>query len=113
MEDLNSYSSYSSKSRKKTRKLSLLRPLELFGKFVYKNIAKVIKLIAYVVAIATIVIGIAIAFFIFKHVDKFVAISYAIVLGSAIIAFIEFFIIYGIGHIIEQNDKILKRLGHE
>ena len=93
----------------KGRKISFLRPIELFGKFMFNNLSKVIKLIAYAVAIATVVIGVALAVFVYKHVEAFVAISFAVILSSAILAFIEFFLIYGLGHMIEQNNEILKR----
>ncbi|MBR4761604.1 MAG: hypothetical protein IK086_03110 [Clostridia bacterium] len=97
--------------RFKSRRISFLRPIELFGKFLYDNLSKVIKFIAYAVAIATLIIGFIVAYFVYRHVDSFIAISFAVVLATAILAFIEFFLIYGLGHMIEQNNEILKRLG--
>ena len=94
----------------KSKKFKLKDPVDFYGKLVYSRIGKIIKVIAYIVAILTVLVGIGAAFLIFKNQAAFIALSFAVVLVFALVGTIEFFIIYGLGHVIEQNNEILKRL---
>ena len=94
----------------KTADLNLKNPVDVYGKFLYRNLSKTVKFIAYVVAVITLIIGVVAAFLISKSHDGFLAVAIGLFLAFAVIAFIEFFIIYGIGHIIDQNNEILKKL---
>lgn len=85
-------------------------PIDLYGSFLHRNLGKVIKLVAYVVGIVTFLFGLVGAYFIGSKQFKFVIIAIAVILVSAIFALIEFFIIYGLGHIIEQNNEMMNRL---
>ena len=101
-----SIDSFSSKSKN----FKLKDPVDIYGKFLYKNLSKTIKFIAYVVALITLAIGIVVTVIVAKSHSGFLAIGIGLFLAFAVIAFIEFFLIYGIGHIIDQNNEILKRL---
>lgn len=94
----------------KSKKFKLKDPVDVYGKLVYNRIGKIIKVIAYIVAILTVIAGVGVALLIFKRQAAFIAISFAVVLIFAVLGAIEFFIIYGLGHVIEQNNEILKRL---
>ena len=92
------------------KKIKLKNPIDVYGTFLYKNLSKTIKFIAYVVAVITLIIGLVATVFIVKSHSGFLAIGIGLFLAFAVVAFIEFFIIYGIGHIIDQNNEILRRL---
>ena len=94
----------------KSKDFKIKDPVDLYGKLLYRNLGKTVKFIAYVVAIITLLVGIIAAIFIAKSYSGFLIIGLALCLFCAVIAFIEFFIIYGIGHVIDQNNEILKRL---
>ena len=94
----------------KSKNLNFKDPVDLYGKFVYKNLGRVIKFTAYVVAILTFAAGLAFVFLIGLKQVKYIIVALAVLLISAALALIEFFIIYGIGHVIDQNNEILKRL---
>ena len=94
----------------KSKKFKLKDPVDIYGKLVYNRIGKIIKVIAYLVAILTVIVGLCAAFLIFKRQAALIVISFAVVLVFAVIGVIEFFIIYGLGHVIQQNNEILKRL---
>ena len=94
----------------KSKDYKLKDPVDLYGKFLYRNLGKTIKFIAYLVAIVTLFIGVAAVLFIAKSYSEFMAVGFGLLLLFAVVAFIEFFIIYGIGHVIDQNNEILKRL---
>ncbi|MBO4694272.1 MAG: hypothetical protein J5659_07785 [Clostridia bacterium] len=102
----------SSSSRKSKLKLNieLKDPVDLYGKLIYNNLGKTLKTIAYIVAIATILLGFGAAFLIFKKEATYIALSFAMVLVFTAVAAVEFFVIYGLGHSIQQNNEILKRL---
>ena len=95
-------------SNSKKRKVN--NPIDSYGKLVYKNLAKVIKFIAYALAILIVLAGIIGAFFIQMKLHGLTFLAVGLFFAAAVVAFIAFFIIYGIGHIIAQNEEILKRL---
>ena len=104
MEDISSF------SKKSLKKIKNGKPVTAYGGFLYNRLAKVIKVIAYIVAIANLICGLAAAVFIFRMKISYIALSFFAVLVFAAIGTIAFFVIYGIGHSIEQNNEILKRL---
>ncbi len=102
----------SSSSKKPNFKLDfeLKDPVDLYGKLIYNNLGKVLKIIAYIVAVVTILLGFGAAFLVFKRQLTYIALAFAVILLFTAVAAVEFFIIYGIGHGIEQNNTILKEL---
>lgn len=85
-------------------------PAELYGKAIYKNLSGIIKVIAYIAAIFTMLVGFGIAIFIAKKQILYIALSFGVVLFFTVIAAVEFFLIYALGHIIKQNNDIIERL---
>lgn len=106
IEDISS----SSKKSKFKLNIELKDPVDMYGKLIYNNLGKTLKVIAYLVTIFTILLGFGAAFLIFKKQAAYIALSFAAVLVFTAVALIEFFIIYGLGHSIEQNNAILKKL---
>lgn len=106
IEDISS----SSKKSKHKLNIELKDPVDLYGKLIYNNLGKTLKIIAYIVAIVTILLGFGGAYLIFKKQFTYIALSFAVVLVFTAVAAVEFFIVYGLGHSIEQNNEILKRL---
>ena len=77
---------------------------------IFRNIGKIIKIISFVVAIAILLVFVGIAVMLVAVDKTFIAISIGVVIIGAVIAAICLFLIYGTGHIITQNDEIIRRL---
>lgn len=86
------------------------KPVEKYGNAVAKNLGYIIKAISFVVAFSIIILTFVIAFLVFSTQPLYIAISFGIVVVGVIIAAISMFLIYGLGHLIIQNNEILKRL---
>jgi predicted RND superfamily exporter protein len=81
-----------------------------YGNALFKNLGTIIKVISFIIAISLILVVLAVAFLLLKVFDSFFTpIAIGIVILGTIIAAFTFFIIYGIGHVICQNDEILRR----
>lgn len=93
-----------------SKKFNIPDPVDIYGNLISKNLAKIIKCIAYVVAILNLVFGAALAYILYKNLTKFVAISFGIVLVFAVFSAIFFFLIYAVGRVLEQNDYIIKHI---
>ena len=103
--------SSSSKGYKYKSKLKQIpKSLDKYGDGALTKIDKVIKIISFVVAISIALVFalIAIALLLIDKVFLLLAIG-VLIIGIAL-ALIALFLIYGLGHIITQNNEILKRL---
>lgn len=76
----------------------------------FKNIDKIIKSIAYILAICVLVVFLALAAVVFLMDKSFYLISVLILAVGIALALVVLFLTYGLGHIISQNNEILKRL---
>lgn len=76
----------------------------------FKKIDKIIKLIAFVLAIIILVLFLALAAVVFLMDSSLYLISILVLAAGALLALITLFLVYGLGHIITQNNEILKRL---
>ncbi len=85
-------------------------PIEAFGNGVAKNLGNIVKVISFILAFGILILSLILAFFIISKSILSIAICLAIILFGAIFAAIVFYPIYGIGHLICQNDEILRRL---
>ena len=74
-----------------------------------KKIDKIIKLIAFVIAIGTMLLFLAVAAVVFMLDSSFLLIAIGILVLGLIFSLISLFLIYGLGHIITQNNELLKR----
>lgn len=85
----------------------------LTDKYVNKavtNIDKTIKVISFIVAIGIFLIFAAVAGVLVLLDKVFLIVAVGVAVIGIVIAIISLFIIYGIGHIITQNNEILKKL---
>ena len=80
-------------------------PVMAYSSGLYKNLGNIIKAIAFIIAFAIIIVGFVIAFFLFS-----IALSLAAIIVFTLIAACVFFPIFGLGHILCQNNEILKML---
>ncbi len=85
-------------------------PIEKYGNSIANNLGLIIKAISFVTAFAIILIAFAIAFLVFSTQPLYIALSLGIVVVGTILAAIIMFLIYGLGHLIIQNNEIIKRL---
>ncbi len=86
-------------------------PVSAYGNTLFKNLGTIVKVISFIVAIAIIAVVFVAAFLILKIFDSFFTpVAIGIIIVGTVIAAFTFFIIYGIGHAICQNDEILRRL---
>ncbi len=85
-------------------------PVLAYTSGLYKNLGNVIKAIAFVLAFLMIAIGFVIAFFLFTKTAFSVLLGIAAILVFTILAAVIFFPIFGLGHILCQNNEILKML---
>ena len=85
-------------------------PVLAYSNGLYKNLGNIVKAIAFILAFAIIILGFVVAFFLFSKTAFSIAISFAAIIVFTLIAAIVFFPIFGIGHILCQNNEILKVL---
>lgn len=81
-----------------------------YGEFSFKNIAGMIKLIAFVVSIGVALLFLVAAAIVFILDKTLFFLSALIILFGFAIALIFLYLIYGLGLLISQNKEILRRL---
>lgn len=85
-------------------------PVMAYSSGLYKNLGNVIKAIAFVLAFAVIIVGFVVAFFLFSKTSFSIVLSLAAIIIFTLIAACVFFPLFGLGHILCQNNEILKML---
>lgn len=78
--------------------------------FKIKNIDKIVKIIAFVVSIAILLIFIAVAVVLVLIDEIFMIVAVALLILGLLVSLINLFILYGMGHILTQNEKIIEYL---
>lgn len=101
MEDISS----TSKKIKKNE-----NPAMIYADGIYKNLGNVVKAISFILCIGIIILSFIVAFFVFSKTAFSIALSLCIIILGTVLAAIVFFPLYAIGHIVCQNNEILKRL---
>ena len=81
-----------------------------YGEFSFKNIAGMIKLIAFVVSIGVSLLFLVAAAIVFILDKTLIFLSALIILFGFAVALIFLYLIYGLGLLISQNKEILRRL---
>ena len=81
-----------------------------YGEFSFKNIAGMIKLIAFVVSISVALLFLVAAAIVFILDKTLFFLSALILLFGFAVALISLYLIYGLGLLISQNKEILRRL---
>lgn len=85
-------------------------PAMIYADGIYKNLGNVVKAISFILCIGIIILSFIVAFFVFSKTAFSIALSLCIIILGTVLAAIVFFPIYAVGHIVCQNNEILKRL---
>ncbi|MGN0494426.1 MAG: hypothetical protein ACI4F7_12315 [Acutalibacteraceae bacterium] len=99
----------SSSSVPKT-KSSLKAATQNYGNGVFKHLDKIIKAISFIVALGILLIFAAAAVVLVMLDKIFAVVSVALFIVGIVLALISLFLIYAVGHLISQNNEIIKRL---
>ena len=113
MEDISSTSASYRKKSEYAKSVKRTNPIADYSDKVYKNLGKVIKTIAFIIAFFIIAVSFVLAFFLYTS-DKFLmAIALAVIIFGTAVAAVVLFLIYGLGQVLCQNTEILKRLDQD
>lgn len=104
------YEDISSSSTPTVPKRTLKSVTVSYENGIFKNIGKIIKVMAFIVSIGIFALAAVLAAVLIILDKFFVVIAIGIIIIGAVLAAITLFLIYGTGHIITQNDEILRRL---
>ena len=96
--------------KKKAKKALDTVTAKEYSKKAVTNIDKVVKAISFIVAAFVLLVFAAAALVLFLMDKAFLVIAAAVLAVGIVFALIFLFIIYGIGHIITQNNEILKKI---
>ena len=103
-----------SKSKAKANKRIQLpdfgKHIEKYGHGLFKHMGGIIKFIAFVICFAIVIVSFIAAYFFHSNSNFGKILTFSIVGGGTAIALIILFMIYGVGHIICQNNVIITRL---
>ncbi len=99
----------SSSSLPKT-KSSLKAVTQNYGNGVFKHLDKIIKAISFIVALGILLVFAAVAAVLIMLDKIFAIVAVAVFIVGIILAIIVLFLIYAMGHLISQNNEIIKRL---
>ena len=87
--------------------------VDTYGNFCLKSLGNIIKVIAFIVAFGVIILSLILGLTILKAKAGLSMLSFVAIIGGTVFAAILFFPLYGIGHIICQNNEILRIFGAE
>ncbi len=85
-------------------------PVNAYTSGLYKNLGNVIKVISFVLGFGVIILSLIVAFFLFNKTSFGIVLSLAAIIFGTIMAACVFFPLFGLGHILCQNNEILKML---
>ena len=107
MKKNNAISKFLTSAKEKFKKLpDVLAQVPEF--FRIQNIDKILKVVSFVVSIAILFVFILIAVVLVLLDEIFMLISVAVLILGLLLSLINLFIIYGLGHIIAQNNQIME-----
>lgn len=81
-----------------------------YGNGVFKHLDKIIKAISFIVAIAALLLFAAVGIVLVMLDKIFAVVAVAVFIVGIILSVISLFLIYAIGHLISQNNEIIKKL---
>ena len=85
-------------------------PVNAYTGGLYKNLGNVVKVISFVLGFGVIILSLVVAFFLFNKTSFGIVLSLAAIIFGTIMAACVFFPLFGLGHILCQNNEILKML---
>lgn len=99
----------SSSSLPKT-KSSLKAVSQNYGNGVFKHLDKIIKAISFIVSLGILLMFAAVAAVLVMLDKIFAVVAVAVLIVGIILSLMVLFLIYAVGHLISQNNEIIKRL---
>ena len=102
-EDISSSSLPKSKS-------SLKAVTQNYGNGVFKHLDKIIKAISFIVSLGILLMFAAVAVVLVMLDKIFAVVAVAVLIVGIILSLMVLFLIYAVGHLISQNNEIIKRL---
>ena len=99
----------SSSSLPKTKN-SLKAVSQNYGNGVFKHLDKIIKAISFIVSIGILLMFAAVAAVLVMLDKIFAVVAVAVLIVGIILSLVVLFLIYAVGHLISQNNEIIKRL---
>ena len=99
----------SSSSLPKT-KSSLKAVSQNYGNGVFKHLDKIIKAISFIVSLGILLMFAAVAAVLVMLDKIFAVVAVAVLIVGIILSLVVLFLIYAVGHLISQNNEIIKRL---
>ena len=102
-EDISSSSFPKSKS-------SLKAVTQNYGNGVFKHLDKIIKAISFIVSLGILLMFAAVAAVLVMLDKIFAVVAVAVLIVGIILSLVVLFLIYAVGHLISQNNEIIKRL---
>lgn len=99
----------SSSSLPKT-KSSLKAVSQNYGNGVFKHLDKIIKAISFIVSLGILLMFAAVAAVLVMLDKIFAVVAVAVFIVGIILSLMVLFLIYAVGHLISQNNEIIKRL---
>lgn len=99
----------SSSSLPKT-KSSLKAVSQNYGNGVFKHLDKIIKAISFIVSLGILLMFAAVAAVLVMLDKIFAVVAVAVLIVGIILSIMVLFLIYAVGHLISQNNEIIKRL---
>ena len=103
-------------SRRQTENFTGKRPapIKAYGNGISKRLGVILKIVAFLVAFANLAIGGVLAFIIHHFFNgSFDIIALAVFMLTAVIGLICLFVFYAFGHIICQNNEIIRKLNED
>ncbi|MBQ2286532.1 MAG: hypothetical protein II252_04440, partial [Clostridia bacterium] len=81
-----------------------------YGNGVFKHLDKIIKAISFIVSIGVLLLFAAISIVLVMLDKIFAVVAVGVFILGIILSIILLFLIYAIGHLISQNNEIIKKL---
>ncbi len=91
-------------------KSSLKAVTENYGNGVFKHLDKIIKAISFIVALMILLVFAAVAAVLIMLDKIFAIVAVGVFIVGIVLSIIILFLIYAVGHLISQNNEIIKRL---
>ena len=104
-----SFEDISSSTLPKT-KSSLKAVTQNYGNGVFKHLDKIIKAISFIVALMILLVFAAVAAVLIMLDKIFAIVAVGVFIVGIVLSIIILFLIYAVGHLISQNNEIIRRL---
>lgn len=91
-------------------KSSLKAVTENYGNGVFKHLDKIIKAISFIVALMILLVFAAVAAVLVMLDKIFAIVAVGVFIVGIMLSIIILFLIYAVGHLISQNNEIIRRL---